>query len=128
MSGRRNGMKRLSWLKERYSAPVPPEKMPDVALLAQLWADQFQHMTTLALAGGGGLLVLLQTNIVRTDRTFWTTLVLFALMAVFSVVGQTSVVDDATQGRPPGRQTRLMRALALMALGAAAMGAIDVLT
>ena len=108
--------------------PQAPPQVPDVAMLAQLWADQFQHMTTLALAGGGGLLVLLQTGVVTANRTFWITLVLFALMAMFSVIGQTSVVDDATQGRPPGRQTRLMRALALVTLGAAAMGAIDVLT
>ena len=121
-------MKRLLRFKQRPSANVSPEKLPDVALLAQLWADQFQHMTTLALAGGGGLLVLLQTGIARADTTFWVALVLFALMATFSVVGQTSVVDDATQGRAPGRQTRLMRALALMTLGAAAMAAIDVLT
>ncbi len=109
-------------------APVPPGKLPDVALIAQLWADQFQHMTTLALAGGGGLLVLLQSGIVAADRTFWVTLVLFALMATLSVVGQTSVVDDATKGLPPGRQARGARALALMVLGAAAMGVIDVLT
>ena len=120
-------MKRLLTFKRR-KEPVPPGPLPDVALLAQLWADQFQHMTTLALAGGGGLLVLLQTGIVKADRTFWVSLVLFALMAMFSVIGQTSVVDDATQGRPPGRQTRLMRGLGLMALGAAAMAAIDVLT
>ena len=121
-------MKRLLTFKRRHVEPVPPERLPDVALLAQLWADQFQHMTTLALAGGGGLLVLLQTGIVKADRTFWVALVLFALMAMFSVIGQTAVVDDATQGRPPGRQTRLMRGLGLMALGAAAMSAIDVLT
>jgi hypothetical protein len=121
-------MKRLLSFKQRARVQVPPDKLPDVALIAQLWADQFQHMTTLALAGGGGLLVLLQTNIVTANRTFWITLILFALMATFSLVGQTSVVDDATQGRPPGMQTRLMRALALMTLGAAAMGAIDVLT
>jgi hypothetical protein len=124
-------MKRLLSLARRYSEPrppVPPGKLPDIALLAQLWAEQFQHMSTLALAGGGGLLILLQTGIVTANRTFWTTIVLFALMATFSVIGQTSVVDDATQGLPPGRQTRVMRALALMALGAAAMGAIDVLT
>lgn len=48
----------LAALKQHYATiPVPPEKLPDVALLAQLWADQFQHLTTLALAGGGGLLV-----------------------------------------------------------------------
>lgn len=110
------------------AAPQAPPQVPDIAMLAQLWADQFQHMTTLALAGGGGLLVLLQTGVVTANRTFWITLVLFALMAMFSVIGQTSVVDDATQGRAPGRQTRLMRALALMTLGAAAMGAIDLLT
>jgi hypothetical protein len=104
------------------------KRPPDLALIAQLWADQFQHMTTLALAGGGGLLVLLQTGIAKADRTFWVALVLFALMATFSVIGQTSVVDDATRGLPPGRQTRLMRALGLMALGAAAMASIDVLT
>lgn len=63
-------MKRLLTFKQRPSAAVPPNKS-DVALLAQLWADQFQHMTTLALAGGGGLLVLLQTGIVSADKTFW---------------------------------------------------------
>ena len=121
-------MRRLLTFKRQHVEPVPPEKLPDVALLAQLWADQFQHMTTLALAGGGGLLVLLQTGIVKADRTFWIALVLFALMATFSVIGQTAVVDDATQGRAPGPQTKLMRGLAMMALGAAAYAAIDVLT
>lgn len=53
---------------------------------------------------------------------------LFALVATLSVVGQTSVVDDATQGNPPGRQTRVMRGLAMITFGAAAMAAIDVLT
>ena len=119
----------LAALKQHYATiPVPPEKLPDVALLAQLWADQFQHLTTLALAGGGGLLVLLQTGTVRANRNFWVALVLFALVATLSVVGQTSVVDDATQGNPPGRQTRVMRGLAMITFGAAAMAAIDVLT
>lgn len=59
----------LAAVKQRYAtAPVPPEKLPDVALLAQLWADQYQHVATL------------------------------------SVVGQTSVVDDATQRNPPGER------------------------
>ena len=115
--------------KQRYATtPVSPEKLPDVALLAQLWADQFQHLTTLALAGGGGLLVLLQTGTVQANRNFWVALVLSALVATLSVVRQTAVVDDATQGNPPGRQTRLTRGLAMVVFGAAAMAAIDVLT
>ena len=124
-------MTRLSWFKRRYFAdpdPIPPEKLPDVALLAQLWADQFQHLTTLALAGGGGLLVLLQTGIVEVDRTFWIALVLFSLMATLSLIGQTAVVDDATRGLPPGKHARITRGLAMMVLGAAAYAAIDVLT
>ena len=121
-------MKRLPSLKRRQSEPMLPEKLPDVALLAQLWADQFQHMTTLALAGGGGLLVLLQTGIVKPERTFWIALVLFAAMATFSVLGQTAVVDDATRGLPPGRHTKLMLRVAMLTLGAAAYAAIKVLT
>lgn len=89
---------------------------PDVVGLAQLWTSQFQHITTLALAGGGGLLVLTETGVVAVSGRWWAALLL-ALAAMASMIGQTVIVDEATEGRPPGRSARAMRALALMCFG-----------
>lgn len=90
---------------------------PDVVGLAQLWTSQFQHITTLALAGGGGLLVLTETGVVAVSGRWWAALLLLALAAMASMIGQTVIVDEATEGRPPGRSARAMRALALMCFG-----------
>jgi hypothetical protein len=91
-----------------------------VIALAQLWADQFQHMTTLAVAAAGGLLVLLQTGLTTTQRPWWHAFALFSASAILSFSGQSAVVDDATRGMTPGRKSRIMRALAALCLGAGA--------
>ncbi len=99
---------------------LPRLGSPDVVGLAQLWADQFQHLTTVALAGGGGLLVLLETGIVKVGGRFWATLLLFAMVALTSMVALAAVVEEATQGRPPGRIPRVAHAFALACLGSSA--------
>jgi hypothetical protein len=98
---------------------------PDPVALAALWADQFQHLATLGVAGAGGVLVLFQAELIRFDRGWGLSLALLALTAVLAMVGQLSVVDDATAGRPPGRGARVYRALAIAALGAAAGSAFS---
>ena len=39
------------------AASVDPADRAYVVAVAQLWADQFQHLTTLAVSGAGGLLM-----------------------------------------------------------------------
>jgi hypothetical protein len=97
-----------------------PTRAPDLSFvmgLAQLWADQFQHTTTLAVAAVGGLIILLQTGVVVMHRRWWASMALFVLSAVIGFAGQNAVVDDATEGRLPGRKARVMRLLAALALG-----------
>lgn len=96
----------------------------DPVALAQLWADQFQHLATLGVAGAGGVLVLLQAQLIDTAGRWWLALVLFVLTAVFAMYGQIHVVDEATLHRLPGRRPRLMRGLALGCLGAAGGAAL----
>lgn len=96
-----------------------PTPVVDIVGLAQLWAGQFQHFTTLGVAGSGGVLVLLQTEIVPAEGRWWLALALFALTALVSAYGQIAVVDEATHGAPPGKKPRRLRGLALALLGAA---------
>ena len=90
---------------------------PSAANLAQLWADQFQHLTTLSLAAAGGLLILIQSGISEPGRRWWIALLFFALAAVASISGQTAVVDSATRGLRPDASPRRARNAALMLLG-----------
>jgi hypothetical protein len=110
-------------------AGAPPLRMraADVIALAQLWADQFQHMTTLAVAGSGGLLVLLQVGVVTTGRYWWMAFLLFASAAAMSVFGQVTVVDEATAGRPPGGTARVLRMVGFMCFGGAGYAATRLL-
>ena len=101
---------------------APPARPLDVIALAQLWADQFQHMTTLAVAGAGGLLILLQVGVVSSSRHWWLSFALFAIAALLGMLGQATVVDDATAGSPPGRSVRVLRIGAFLAFGGAAYG------
>jgi lysylphosphatidylglycerol synthetase-like protein (DUF2156 family) len=97
---------------------------PDPIAAAQLWADQFQHLATLGVAGAGGVLVLLQAQLLATEGRWWFTLVLFAATAVFSMYGQIAVVDEATAGRAPEKKPRGLRMVALMCLGGAGGAAL----
>jgi hypothetical protein len=112
--------------------PLPPRTTDAAARpidpldLAHLWAGQFQHLTTLGVAGAGGLLVLLQVEVMDVTRKWWLSLLLFALTAVFSLYGQVTVVDDASTGSAPGRKPRTLRALALTCLGAVAGAALGI--
>ena len=90
-----------------------------VVALAQLWADQFQHLTTLAVSGAGGLLILLQVDLVKAGPRWWVTLGLFAFAALMGMTGQAAVVDEATKGIMPGRSSRLVRGLVFAAFGSA---------
>jgi hypothetical protein len=74
------------------------------------------------VSGAGGLLVLLQTGLVKAGGRWWFVLALFALAALLGMMGQSAVVDDATRGAPPGRAARLIRGFVLMAFGAGAYG------
>ena len=88
-----------------------------VVALAQLWADQFQHMTTLAVSAAGGLLILLQAGLVKAGPRWWVAVLLFAFTGLLGMIGQTAVVDEATRGIIPGRAARVIRALVLFAFG-----------
>ena len=108
--------------------PPPPADVSHVIQLAQLWADQFQHITTLAVAAAGGLLILLQMGVTATQRRWWQAFALFVLSAVLSFAGQTAVVDDATKGAFPGRKARIIRGLAALCLGAGGGAAFRLLS
>ena len=90
-----------------------------VVALAQLWADQFQHLTTLAVSGVGGLLILLQVDLVKAGPRWWFALGLFALAALVGMTGQATVVDEATKGIAPGKTARLLRGLVFATFGSA---------
>ena len=115
-------------------AQIPAATDPDagrgaVDLLgfAQLWTDQFRHLTTLGLAGAGGVLVLLETQVMRASDRWWLALGLFAMTAVLSMYGQIRIVDDASVGRMPGAHARRLRGLALSCLGAAGGAVFSIL-
>jgi hypothetical protein len=95
-------------------------RSPDVVGLAHLWAMQFQHITTLAVAGGGGLLVLAQTDLVSVSGRWWVSLVLFALAALGAAIGQFHVVEEAAGGRSPGKAARIMVFVTHMCFGGSA--------
>lgn len=88
--------------------------------LAQLWTGQFQQLTTLGIAGAGGIFVLVQSGLASLEGRWWIGLVCFALTAAFGIQGQIAVIDDATADLAPGRKPRVLRILALMSLGAGA--------
>jgi hypothetical protein len=100
---------------------VPPEVVDkaQVVALAQLWADQFQHLTTLAVSGAGGLLILLQVELVKLGPRFWVTFAFFALATLTAMTGQAAVVDDATRGVAPGKTARIVRGLVFATFGSA---------
>ena len=87
--------------------------------LAQLWADQFQHLTTLAVSGVGGLLILLQVELVKAGPRWWVALALFALAALLGMTGQATVVDEATKGIAASKSARVMRGLVFATFGSA---------
>ncbi len=93
--------------------------LPDPVALAQLWTDQFQHLTMLGVAGAGGVLILLQSQLIRLEQRWWLALGLFVLTAVLSMYGQIAVVDSASTGEPPGRKPRALRGWALACSGGA---------
>jgi hypothetical protein len=103
-----------------------PAVLPvDPVALGHLWADQFRHLTTLGVTGAGGLLITLQAGLVQTEREWWISLILLVVVAALGSVGQSIVVDSATQGELPGRSHRVLRAIAFVCLGAAGGSAID---
>jgi hypothetical protein len=99
----------------------------DPVALAHLWAGQFQHLTSIGVAGAGGVLVLLQAELIPTEQRWWLAIALFAASAVLSMYGQIAVVDEASAGLPPGKKPRALRGLALACLGAAGGAALATL-
>lgn len=109
----------------RPSAPAPPHPIapspPDPVALAQLWADQFQHLTTISLAGAGGMLILVETGGYVPSTMWWPpfTFICFAIAAVLALMGQMQVIDAASRGEAPGRAARLYRHAAVFAIALA---------
>lgn len=106
------------------SEPPPPPSpsqrgWDDPVAIAQLWAGQFQHLTTVGVAGAGGVLVLLQAELIPSEQRWWLALALFAATSMLSIYGQIAVVDQASEGQAPGKKPRVLRAMALACLGAA---------
>jgi len=106
------------------AVPAPPDPLA----LAQLWTDQFQHLTTLSVAGAGGLLILLETQILVLGARWWFPFALFVMTAVLAMYGQITTVDDAARGHAPGRRARHVRSATLAALGAAGGAVIGLAT
>ncbi len=77
--------------------------------------------------GAGGILILLQAKLFASNDRWWLALALFAATATLSMYGQIAVVDDASEGKLPGKKPRVVRALALASLGAAAGAAVATL-
>jgi hypothetical protein len=99
----------------------------DHLALAHLWSAQFQHLTTLGVAGAGGVFVLIESGVVATGELWWVALAFFALTAVFSINGQIAVSDDAAREQAPGTKPRRLRGAALLCLGAASGAAVGIL-
>lgn len=94
-----------------------PESMSHLVGLAHLWAAQFQQIMNLALAGAGGLLILVQTELVTTSGRWWVALITFVVAALVSMIGQWTVVEEATRGVLPAKAARRMVGLAYMLFG-----------
>ncbi len=110
------------------AASIPQDRPAvDPVALAHLWAGQFQHLTSIGVAGAGGVLIILQAELIPTERRSWMAIALFAASAVLSMYGQIAVVDEASKGLPPGKQPRVLRGLALACLGAAGGAALATL-
>lgn len=91
--------------------------LPDPVALAQLWADQFQHLTTISVAGAAGILILMETDVsVPTPILWWLPFTFFALGAALASMGQLNVIDAASRAETRGRRARLMRHVALAAI------------
>jgi hypothetical protein len=105
-----------------------PSPAVEIAALAQLWADQFRHLTTLGVAGAGGVLIMIQADLIEPQGRWWLSLVLFVMSAVSSMYGQIAVVDEVSEGAAPGKRPRVIRSIALATLGAAGGAALATLT
>src|SRR5687768_10106470 len=77
-SGARTMQRADESVKETNASTEAVPRRPDPIALAQLWADQFQHLTTLGVAGAGGVLILLQAHLVPQGGKWWLALGLFA--------------------------------------------------
>jgi hypothetical protein len=60
---------------------------PDPIAVAQLWADQFQNVATLGVAGAGGMLILLETQVLVLVPGWWLPFVSFIVSAVLAMYG-----------------------------------------
>ncbi|NZA27775.1 hypothetical protein H0E84_15460 [Luteimonas sp. SJ-92] len=100
----------------------------ELIALAQLWADQFRHLATVGVAAAGGVLILMQSQLIEVQTKWWLALGLFATGAVLAMQGQMGVVDGATAGKPPGRSARIVRAMAAASLGGGGGLVIGILT
>lgn len=112
-------------------SPKPPAEQGDPTLelvaLAQLWADQFRHLATLSVAGAGGVLILMQAELIEADAKWWLPLGLFVTTAVFAMYGQMGIVDGASSGKKPALLAQLTRGMATACLGAGGGSAIAIL-
>jgi hypothetical protein len=123
----------MAWLLPdvRRAPVIPPIHRPDTVIVRwtmahspSCGAGQFQHLTSIGVAGAGGVLVLLQAELIPAEQRWWLAIVLFAASAVLSVYGQIAVVDGAFSGHAPGKKPRALRGFALACLGAAGGAAL----
>jgi hypothetical protein len=68
---------------------------PDPIALSRLWAEHFKYLTTLGVAGAGGVIIMLEAGIIPLEQTSWIALALFVATAVLSLLGQIGVVQPA---------------------------------
>lgn len=88
-----------------------------LALLAQLWSNQLQHMGTLGIGGVGGIFILVESGVLQMQDKTLVALAGFGVTALCGLLGQMSVIDDAARGQPPRLRPRFIRAVGGLALG-----------
>jgi hypothetical protein len=89
----------------------------DQAGRGELWMGHFHQLTTLALGGGAGLLVLLEVGAaVQSGLPFYVSLVSFGVGLILCLGGQAKLLDD--DGRDPAlwRNLREIRRAVFLSL------------
>lgn len=97
----------------------------DPALYLQLSSELLRQMAWLGAAAAGGMLVLLEAEIMDIDWISGSALILFAATVLVSVRGQEMLVDRFADGRDIKTTARRVRGLVmfLLGLGAGILGA-----
>jgi len=96
---------------------APAARLPDLAY--QLYSQQFQQMSLLAVAAAGGALVMVQAGLFKVRP--WTPVVaaiILALAALVAVIGSMELTRSVTEGKDVRKTLKGCTLLSFFLLGA----------